>query len=171
MRKGHRGVTMIELLITLGIILILASIAFPLSKVSVKRSKELELRQTLRTFRTAIDNFRRDWARDGNILLGPLCVKNQVSCKEHTSITGYPKTLDDLLGLELSGAEATLQEENPIRRYLRRVPIDPMTDTQEWGLRCYQDEADVEDWCGEDVFDVHTKSTRTGINGTRYRDW
>ncbi len=169
--QNHGGVTFIELLITLAIIFILASIAMPLTKVTAKRSTELELRQTLRTVRTAIDDFRRDWARDSNILLGPLCVKNQLSCKENTGLTGYPKSLDTLLKVELSGAESVIEETIAVRRYLRKVPFDPITNSQEWGIRCYQDDADVDDWCGEDVFDIFTTSTRTAIDGTSYRDW
>jgi len=165
------GVTLIELLITLVILFILASIAWPLTKVSAQRTKELELRQALRTMRTAIDNFRRDWARDQNILLGPLCVENQISCQESTGITGYPKTLDTLLTIELSGIEATIEAVNPIRRYLRRIPRDPMTNSTNWGLRCYQDDSDTESWCGADVFDVYTTSPKTAMDGTSYRDW
>ena len=170
MNNTH-GVTLIELLITLVIIFILASIALPLTKVSAQRTKELELRQALRTMRTAIDHFRNDWARDQNVLLGPLCVKNQTSCKEFTGMTGYPKTLETLLAIELSGAEATIEERNPIRRYLRRIPLDPVTDSPDWGLRCYQDEPNADRWCGEDVFDVYTRSPKTAIDGTLYRDW
>lgn len=169
--NDKKGVTLIELLITLVILFILASVALPLTKVTSKRLQELELRQALRTMRTAIDNFRRDWARDHHVLMGPLCVNNQIACKEHTGITGYPKTLETLLSIELSGAEAAIGETNPIRRYLRRVPLDPMTESAEWGLRCYQDDPDVNSWCGEDVFDVYTTSQKTAINGTAYRDW
>lgn len=169
--ENKHGVTLIELLITLAILFILASIALPLTKVSTTRAKELELRQALRTMRTAIDHFRNDWARDQGILLGPLCVNNQTSCKEFTGITGYPKTLEILLAIELSGAEATVEEANPIRRYLRRIPLDPLTNSTDWGLRCYQDDPDTERWCGEDVFDVYTRSTQTAIDGTSYRDW
>ena len=171
MKRQDHGVTLIELLITLVIIFILASIALPLTKVSSKRSKELELRQTLRTVRTAIDNFRRDWARDNNTLLGPLCVKNQLSCKEQTGVTGYPKTLETLLKIELSGAESATEETISLRRYLRNIPTDPMTHSQEWGIRCYQDDANVDDWCGEDVFDIFTTNTGTAIDGTSYRNW
>ena len=167
----QRGVTLIELMVTLVIIFILASVALPLTKISTKRAKEIELRQTLRMMRTAVDNFRKDWARDGNTLLGPLCVKNQLSCKENTGVTGYPKTLETLLKIELTGAEATVQETLAIRRYLRSIPIDPMTDSKEWGLRCYQDDADESRLCGEDVFDVFTTSTSTATNGTTYREW
>ena len=120
---------------------------------------------------TLFDNFRRDWARDGNTLLGPLCVKNKLSCKEHTGLTGYPKSLDTLLKVELSGAESVIGESIAIRRYLRKIPIDPMTKSQEWGIRCYQDDADVDDWCEEDVFDIFTTHTGTAIDGTSYRDW
>ncbi|MEC4673486.1 MAG: type II secretion system protein, partial [Nitrospirota bacterium] len=168
-RKQH-GVTLLELMITLVIIFILASVALPLTKISTKRAKELELRQTLRMMRTSIDNFRKDWARDGNILLGPLCVKNQLSCKENTGVTGYPKTLETLLEIELTGAEATVSEKLAIRRYLRSIPNDPMTDSTEWGKRCYQDDADEDRWCDEDVFDVFTTSTATATNGTTYRE-
>ncbi len=169
--QGSRGVTLIELLVTLTIIFILASVALPIGKVSIKRTKELELRQSLRLVRITIDNFRRDWARDGNTLLGPLCVKNQLACKEHTGLTGYPQNLDTLLKIELTGAEAQLEKTYSTRRYLRRVPIDPMTGTTEWGLRCYQDERDEDRWCGEDVFDIFTTSEKIALDGTRYRDW
>jgi len=166
-----RGVTLIELLVTLVIMFILASVALPFTKVSAKRSQELELRQTLRTVRVAIDNFRRDWARDGGLLLGPLCVKNQLTCKEETGITGYPKTLETLLKVELTGGKAVVEEKSPIRRYLRKIPIDPMTNTIEWGIRCYQDEPDESRWCGEDVFDIFTTSDRIAVDGTPYREW
>ena len=169
--QGSRGVTLIELLVTLTIIFILASVALPIGKVSIKRTKELELRQSLRLVRVAIDNFRRDWARDGNTLLGPLCVKNQLACKEQTGLTGYPKDLEALLKIELTGAEAQAEDTYSIRRYLRRVPIDPMTGTTEWGRRCYQDEQDEDRWCGEDVFDIFSTSEKTALDGTRYRDW
>ena len=170
-KEENRGVTLIELLVTLAIIFILASVALPIGKMSAKRSKELELRQTLRMVRTNIDNFRRDWARDGNTLLGPLCVKNQLACKENSGLSGYPKTLETLLKIELTGAEAQTDDAPGIQRYLRRIPIDPMTETTEWGLRCYQDEQDEDRWCGEDIFDIYTTSNGTALDGTKYRDW
>ena len=166
-----RGVTLIELLVTLVIMFILASVALPFTKVSAKRSQELELRQTLRTLRMSIDNFRRDWARDGGTLLGPLCIKNQLTCKEETGVTGYPKTLETLLKIELTGEEAQAGEQSSIRRYLRKIPLDPLTNSIEWGLRCYQDEPDESRWCGEDVFDVYTTSDRNAMDGTPYREW
>ena len=169
--QGSQGVTLIELLVTLTIIFILASVALPIGKVSIKRTKELQLRQSLRMVRVAIDNFRRDWARDGNTLLGPLCVKNQLACKENTGLTGYPKDLDTLLKIELTGAESQIEETHNIRRYLRHVPIDPMIGTKEWGLRCYQDDRDEDRWCGEDIFDIFTTSDKTALDGSKYREW
>src|SRR5881628_2207189 len=133
----ERGVTLLELMVTVTILLVLASVAMPLSKYTSKRTQELELRQKLREMRNALDEFRRDWARDGEILAGQLCVKNKTTCKEVTGVTGYPKSLETLLEVKLSGAEATVKETTPIRRYLRRVPLDPMTGTDDWGLRCY----------------------------------
>ncbi|MGP0592134.1 type II secretion system protein [Nitrospira sp. T9] len=169
--SAQRGVTLIELLVTLVIMFILASVALPIAKVGIKRSQELELRHTLRTVRTAIDAFQLDWARDGATLLGPLCVKNKLTCKEETGITGYPKTLETLLKVELTGDEAQLGEGPKIRRYLRKIPFDPITETTEWGLRCFQDEPDESRWCGEDVFDIYTTSEKKAIDGTPYREW
>lgn len=165
------GVTLLEMIVTVAIVLVLASVAMPLSKYSTKRSQELELRQKLREIRLAIDEFHKDWSRDGDILTGQLCVKNKTSCKEVTGVTGYPKDLQTLLEVKLSGAEATVREKIAIRRYLRRIPVDPMTGSTDWGLRCYKDPPDARDWCREDVFDVYSKSDDTAIDKSRYRDW
>ncbi len=169
--RSCQGVTFLELLVTLAIIFILASVALPITKVSTKRAQELELRQTLRTGRTAIAAFRRDWAREGDTLLGPLCVKNQLARKENTGLTGYPKSLEQLLKIELTGAEAQVEGTHNIRRYLRRIPLDPLAQTEEWGLRCYQDDHDEDRWCGEDVFDLYTTYDGTALDKTKYRDW
>lgn len=167
----ERGVTLLELIVTIAIVMVLASVAMPLTKYSSKRSQELELRQKLREMRTAIDEFHKDWARDGEVLTGQLCVKNKSSCKEYTGVTGYPKELKTLLEVKMTGAEATIRENTPMRRYLRRIPIDPMTGGTDWGLRCYQDPPDAQDWCKEDVFDVYTKSQDIAIDKSKYRDW
>jgi general secretion pathway protein G len=171
LRLTPHGVTLLELMMTMAIIMVLASVAMPLTKYTGKRSQELELRHKLREMRTAIDDFRRDWARDGETLTGQLCVKNKTACKEYTGVSGYPKTLKTLLGVELTGAEATLRETKPVRRYLRRIPLDPLTGSTDWGLRCYQDPPDAKDWCKEDVFDVYTKSEDEAIDKSKYRDW
>ena len=109
----EEGVTLLELLVTLTIVMILASVAMPLSRVSTKRSHEIELRQHLRIMRAAIDTFKAEWNRDGDVLIGPLCVKNKLSCKDVTSIYGYPKSLEMLLGVKLTSEEATLREAVP----------------------------------------------------------
>lgn len=168
---NERGVTLLELMMTVTIILILASVAMPLSAYTSKRTQELELRHKLRELRTALDDFRRDWARDGDLLIGHLCVKNKSSCKEHSGVTGYPKTLETLLGVELTGAEAALRETKAVRRYLRRIPVDPMTGAGDWALRCYQDPPETQDWCREDVFDLHSKSEELAADKSKYRDW
>ena len=123
---SQSGVTLLELLVTITIIMVLASVAMPLSKVSGKRTKEIELRQDLRTVRAAIDAFKLDWNRDGDVSLGPLCVKNKLTCKETSSVSGYPKTLQTLLEVKLTGEEATVKGAT-LKRYLRRIPVDPLT--------------------------------------------
>ncbi|WP_455388207.1 type II secretion system protein [Petrachloros mirabilis] len=164
------GVTLLELLVTLTIVMILASIVLPLSRVSSKRSHEIELRQHLRVMRAAIDTFRLEWNRDGDVLVGPLCVKNKLTCKDVTSVYGYPKSLDRLLGIELTSQEAAIRG-TPIRRYLRSLPLDPLTGKADWQLRCYKDPPNTSSWCGEDVYDVMTVSQETALDGTKYRDW
>ena len=164
------GFTLLEILVTLVIIMILASVAVPFAKMASKRTSEIELRQQLRKVRATIDTFKLDWNRDGSILLGPLCVKNKLACQEVTSRYGYPKSLEVLLKIELSGAEAEVRD-TTIRRYLRRIPTDPMTGTTEWALRCYSDEPDTSSWCGDDIYDLSTLSEDVALDGTNYRDW
>lgn len=164
------GVTLLELLVTLTILTILASVALPFTKVSTKRTKEIELRQNLRVIRAAIDAFHLEWAREGDTLMGPACVKNRLSCKDVTGPYGYPKSLDALLGVKLTGEQATVRG-TTIRRYLRSIPLDPMTGTADWRLRCYRDPASVKDWCGEDIYDVTTQSQELALDGTKYREW
>jgi len=164
------GFTLLELLITITIIMILASVAMPLAQVSGKRTKELELRQDLRAVRAAIDQFKVDWNREGDVLLGPLCVKNKLTCKEAGGVTGYPKSLMALLEVKLTGAEATVAGTS-IRRYLRSIPLDPMTGKSDWKLRCYADPPDASSWCGDDVYDLATVSPDAALDGTKYRDW
>ncbi|WHZ21046.1 MAG: hypothetical protein OJF47_000158 [Nitrospira sp.] len=164
------GVTLLELLVTLTILTILASVALPFTKVSAKRTKEIELRQNLRIIRAAIDTFRLEWARDGDTLTGPACVKNRLSCKEVTGPYGYPKSLDVLLGIKLTGEQASVRG-TTVKRYLRSIPPDPMSGVPDWHVRCYRDPASVKDWCGEDVYDVTTHSQELALDGTKYRDW
>jgi general secretion pathway protein G len=144
--RGESGVTFLELLATMAIIMILVSVAMPLSKITAKRSKEVELRQALREMRMALDRFKDDWNRDGDRPIGPLCQNNRLSCFDIAGVNGYPKSLETLLRVELTG-EA------------------------EWTARCYTDEPDESSWCGEDVFDVHSTSEGIGLDGTPYNEW
>ena len=164
------GVTLLELLVTLTIVMVLASVALPLSRVSAKRSHEIELRQHLRGMRAAIDTFKMEWNRDGEVLMGPLCAKNKLSCKDVSSIYGYPKSLEMLLGVKLTSEEATVRG-TTIRRYLRTLPLDPLTGKADWQFRCYKDAPNASSWCGDDVYDVMTASQETALDGTKYRDW
>lgn len=164
------GVTLLELLVTLTIVMILASIAAPLTRVSAKRVQEIELRQHLRAVRGAIDLFKLEWNRDGDVLLGALCLKNKTTCKEVTSIYGFPKSLDMLLEVKLTGEEATIRG-TPTRRYLRNLPLDPMTGKADWKFRCYKDPPTATSWCGDDVYDLMTSSQGIALDGTKYQDW
>jgi general secretion pathway protein G len=164
------GLTLIEILVTMTIIVVLASVAMPLSKISTKRTHEIELRQQLRIIRSAIDLFKLEWNRDGNVLLGPVCLKNKLVCKEVSGPYGYPKSLDVLLGVKLTGEEATVRG-TTVRRYLRVMPVDPMTGKPDWLLRCYKDRPKPSSWCGEDVYDVMTQSEAMALDGTPYQDW
>jgi len=164
------GVTLLELLITLTIVMILASIAMPLSRLSAKRTHEIELRQQLRIMRTAIDTFKLKWNRDGDVLLGPACVKNKLTCKDVASVYGYPKSLDKLLEIKLTGEDASVRG-TTTKRYLRTLPRDPLTGKADWLLRCYKDTSNASSWCGDDVYDVMTQSQDMALDGTKYRDW
>ncbi len=168
--RRDAGVTFLELLATVSIVMVLASVAAPLTKVSMKRTREIELRQALRSVRTAIDTFKTDWNREGDVLLGPLCVKNKLTCKEATGLYGYPKSLNMLLGITLTGEEATVRG-TTTKRYLRTIPLDPMTGKTDWIIRCYTDPPDAIAWCGSDVYDITTQSQDVALNGTKYREW
>lgn len=155
-----QGLTLVELLVALVILSILASAALPYAEVTVRRDKELELRRSLREIRTAIDAFHQDW-KDGNI----------PKTSDAASADGYPKTLQVLVdGVQLSGATGKR------RYYLRRVPRDPFADqtlapADQWVLRSYQDPPDTVTWGGQDVYDVHSGTDRTALDGSKLRDW
>ena len=164
------GVTLLELLVTLTIVMVLASVAMPLSRLSAKRAQEVELRQHLRIMRAAIDTFKLEWNRDGDVLLGAACLKNKLTCKDVTSVYGYPKSLDKLLGIKLTSQEAVVRD-TTIKRYLRNLPLDPLTGKADWVFRCYKDAPNATSWCGDDVYDVMTQSQDIALDGTKYRDW
>lgn len=159
-RRRAGGLTLIELLVTLVILSILAAAALPYAEVTVRREKELELRQSLRQVRNAIDAFHDDW-KGGKI----------PKTSDAASEDGYPKTLQILV----DGAEGGLAKDTKLR-YLRRIPRDPFADStrdpaEQWVLRGYQDEPDAMTWSGKDVYDLHSASEETAIDGTRYKDW
>jgi general secretion pathway protein G len=155
-RAAARGFTFVELLVVTALVAVLASAVLPLTRVTVQRQKEVELRRSLRELRTAIDHFK-DAADQGMIAGTELDVRNE----------GYPPGLDTLVeGVAASGT-ATGRK----LRFLRRIPVDPMTGTTEWGRRSYQDRPDSRTWGGQNVFDVYTTSDGTALDGSKYRDW
>ncbi len=151
-----RGFTFVELLVVTTLLIILASAIMPMAKVTVQRQRESELRRSLREMRTAIDRFKD--AVDAQ-LIGAQDIK--------TGSEGYPADLNTLV----EGVSKVGDASGTKLKFLRRIPMDPMTNSQEWGLRSYQDKPDATSWGGQNVFDVYTKSTGKAIDGTKYRDW
>jgi general secretion pathway protein G len=155
-----RGFTLVELMVTLGIMAVLAAIAVPYAETAMKRSKEMELTAGLRTIRTAIDKFNQDY-KDGKI-------SKQCNC---ASEEGYPADLKVLIsGADVSGAAGGKI------KYLRRIPRDPFADQsqpseEQWGLRAYGDDPDSSSWSGRDVYDVYTRSEKKALDGSKYDTW
>ena len=150
--SNKRGFTLIELMVSVFIISILVGLAIPLARNSVKREREIELRQALREIRTAIDKYKD--ASD----------RGFIQMKVDTE--GYPDKLQTLVdGVQMVGAV------DKKLRFLRRIPRDPMTNSTDWALRAYQDDPKMNAWGGQDVFDVYTKSEGTAFDGTKYKDW
>lgn len=154
--RNERGYTFIELLIVSTILLILASAVVPLAKVTSQRQREVELRRALREMRTAIDRFK-DAVDQGVIPTTELRPGSE----------GYPPDLETLVEGVSVANDATGRQ----IKFLRRIPIDPMTNTTEWGLRAYQDSPTDSSWGGQNVYDVYTTSDGTALDGTKYRDW
>lgn len=154
--RQERGYTFVELLVVTTILVILASAVMPLAQVTARRQREAELRRDLREIRTAIDRFK-DAVDQGQIAASDL---------EPTS-EGYPPSLDTLVEGVSAAGDATGRK----LKFLRRVPVDPMTNNTEWGLRSYQDKPDATTWGGGNVFDVYTTADGKALDGTRYRDW
>jgi general secretion pathway protein G len=153
---NQRGYTFIELLVVSAIILILASAVMPLARVTATRQREAELRRALREMRTAIDRYK-DAADLGQI--SPLELQ--------AGAEGYPPDLETLVDGVSVANDATGRK----LKFLRRVPVDPMSRNREWGLRSYQDDPDTDRWGGQNVYDVYTQFDGTALDGTRYRDW
>jgi general secretion pathway protein G len=150
--RSHRGFTLIELIVTVFVVSILVGLAVPLARNSIKRQKEVELRTALREIRTAIDKYK-DASDRGFIMV-------------KVDTEGYPETLQILVdGVQMVG---TVDKK---LKFLRRIPVDPMSNTAEWGQRSYQDDPKATSWGGQNVFDVYTKSEGTAFDGTKYKEW
>lgn len=148
------GFTIIELIIVIAIISTLAVVAIPMVETSVKREREIVLRRSLREIRTALDDFH------------DFVIKNKIQHDEETY--GYPEDLEILIkGLEYRDK----QNKAKIRRFLRKIPVDPMTGSAEWGLRSYQDKRNSSHWGGENIWDIYSKSEKRALNGTYYKEW
>jgi len=147
---GHKnGFTMAELIVAMTILMILTAVVMPVVRVTIQRGKERDLRRDLWEMRDAIDRYK-DAADRGAF---------QVKLDSQ----GYPPDLETLVkGVDSNGKKL---------RFLRRIPVDPMTGKDEWGLRSMQDDPDSDSWGGQGVFDVYTKSDGTGLDGTKYKTW
>jgi general secretion pathway protein G len=146
----QHGVTLLEMIVVITILLILMGAAVPIMKVSVKRQREVELHRALWEMRSAIDRYKD--AADRNAF------------QQKLGSEGYPPDMDTLVnGVEIAGGKKL--------RFLRRVPVDPMTGNSDWGMRSMQDDPQSDSWGGQNVFDVYTKSTGTALNGQKYKDW
>lgn len=158
---GDRGITLIELLVVIAIVGILAGAAMPVSRMTVKRVREMELRANLRILRAAIDAFKKD------------CMEKKLTsdyCKSDQD--NYPETLEQLTEpLKMTGAV------DKTRKYLRRIPRDPLmpatssSDQNNWGLRSYGDAPDSTQWGGGNVYDVYSKSDALALDGSNYGTW
>jgi len=137
------GFTLIELVIVMVVLAILASVAIPLARVSVKKGKELELRQGLRIMRQAIDKYKENYD------------KHLYKKEEEIDRSGYPKTLDELVE----------------KKVLRRIPIDPFTGKADWITRSYTDDPESSMSDGKDVFDIISASEGVALDGTKYSEW
>jgi general secretion pathway protein G len=149
-RSGQAGMTLLELIIACTILLILAGAAEPMIRVTIVRSREAELRRELREMRNAIDRYK-DMA-------------DTIAFRTEVTSNGYPPDLDTLVnGVTIAA--------NKKVRFLRRIPVDPMTGQRDWGMRSIQDDPDSTSWGGGNVFDVFSKSQGTALDGTKYSDW
>ena len=152
-RARQAGVTLVELLVAIAVVLVLAGTIMPIAKFAVKRQKEFELRRSLRVMRQAIDEYKK------------FCDTGVIQ-KEGIDSECFPTELEVLVdGVEKVGALGQKI------KFLRRIPRDPMTNGEEWGLRSYQDEPDSDSWGRQNIYDVYTTSGGKALDGTMYKDW
>jgi general secretion pathway protein G len=148
-KRSEAGLSLVELIVTVAILAVLASAAIPLTKLEVKRQKERELRYDLWQMRDAIDHYK-DAAERG-------------AFQTKVDSFNYPPDLETLVnGVDVQGKKI---------KFLRRIPIDPMTGKDEWGFRSMQDDPTSDSWGGQSVFDVYSKSDGTALDGTKYNTW
>jgi general secretion pathway protein G len=148
-RRSASGFTLVELIVATAILAILSTMALPLARLSIKREKERELRYDLWQIRDAIDRYKDAADRQAfQIKVGS---------------EGYPPDLETLVnGVDVGGKKL---------KFLRKIPVDPMTGKAEWGLRSMQDDPASDSWGGQNVFDVYTKAQGTALDGSKYREW
>jgi general secretion pathway protein G len=148
--KSARGFTLMELIVAATILSILTLMALPLARVTIQREREKQLRQALWGMRDAIDRYKD--------------AADRQAFQTKVDSQGYPPDLETLVkGVEIQGDKKV--------RFLRSIPIDPMTKSKEWGMRSMQDDPDSDSWGGQAVFDVYSKSEGTALDGTKYKDW
>jgi len=158
---NNKGVSLVELIVTLVILSLLATLIIPSAQMTVKRSREMELRRTLRTMRMAIDEYKRTYDR----------AVEEKKLIASMNKSGAPETLQVLVeGYDFGGLT------NYKKKFLRKIPADPFNrpmpgEEPKWGLRSYVDQPDSTVWGGEDVYDVYSLSEETAIDGTKYKDW
>jgi len=147
--RPERGFTLIELVVATMILTTLTLMALPLARVTIQREREKELRKALWEMRDAIDRYKD--------------AADRQAFQIKVDSQGYPPDLDTLVkGVDVQGKKV---------RFLRSIPMDPMTKSTEWGLRSMQDDPDSDSFGGQSVFDVYTKSEGTALDGTKYKDW
>src|SRR5579885_2715249 len=155
-RDSRRGMTLVELIVAFTILLILTSMAVPLARNNVRRLKERELREAEKEIRKAIDKYK-DYSDQGKLGMQENLQETQ----------GYPKKLEDLV----DGVKGSGQNADTKIKFLRRIPVDPMTHSKDWGIRSMQDDPTSKTWGGQNVFDVYTKSEDKARDGTPYSEW
>jgi general secretion pathway protein G len=151
-RKAQAGTTLLELVIASAILMILASAALPIARFTIRREKEAELRRDLREMRDAIDRYK------------DLADRNLIRVEAGTE--GYPPDLETLV----NGVTIGPNSDRRIR-FLRKIPVDPMTGRADWGFRAIQDDPQSTSWGGKNIFDVYSRSAGTALDGTNYKDW
>ena len=154
--RGANGYTFVELLIVVALLSILAAAAMPLVRVTVRRQKEAELRHSLREVRTAIDRYKDAVDRG---MIGGTSVR--------LGSEGYPPDLKTLV----EGVQKTGDASGTKLRFLRRIPLDPIMNSTDWGMRSYQDAPDSTSWGGQNLFDIYSKAPGKGLDGIPYRQW